>query len=190
MSKRLAGPLVLALSLSSALAGGGHPTTAPWQGTAQPVNPPTRCVSMLPAPTRDAQGGYHYGPVYAAKPLQIASCWKGTLKGKPFTLTGYGSAEADTAVALQYDGKTTPLALGTNGSPTVIAFSDTVICFVPNPAKGILVAVDAIRARTLSDELLANRVCQPERFWNDTGRLMVGGLKANYLIGYGVIRTY
>ncbi len=189
MPKRLAGLLALALVVSSALAGSGSPTAAPWQGTARPVNPPTRCADVLPAPTRDAQSGYHYGSVYAAEPLQIASCWKGALRGKSFTLTGYGNSAAESAVVIGYGGRNVPVALGL-GSPTVVAFSGTTVCFIPSAAKGILYAVDVPRARVYSDELLANRVCQPERFWNDTERLMVGGLKANYPVGYGVIRTY
>lgn len=189
MSKRLAGVLVLALSLSSALTGGGSPTTALWQGTARPIVPLTRCVGVLSAPTEDAQGGYHYGPVYAARPLQLASCWKGTLKGKPFTLTGYGNSAAESVLVISYGGKNVPVELGL-GSPIVVAFSGTTVCYIPSAAKGILYAVNVPRARVYSDELLANRVCQSERFWNNTGHLVVGGLKAKYPIGYGVIRTY
>ena len=146
-------------------------------------------MGVLPAPIRDAQGGYHYGPVWASEPLRVASCWKGTLRGKPFTLTGYGNSAAESAVVISYGGKNVPVELGL-GSPTVVAFSGTTVCYIPSAAKGILYAVNVPRARVYSDELLANRVCQPERFWNDTGHLMVGGLKANYPIGYGVIRTY
>lgn len=127
--------------------------------------------------------------MFASAPLRIASCWKGTLRGKPFTLTGYGNAAAESAVVVSYVGKVTPVQLGL-GSPRVVAFSGSTACFIPSPAKGILYAVDVPRGRLFSDELLANRVCQPERFASDTGHLTVGGLNTRYTVGSGVIRTY
>ncbi|WP_424950371.1 hypothetical protein [Deinococcus sp.] len=189
MSLRRAGPLALALSLSSALAGGGTPTPGPWQGTARPIVPPTRCAAVLPRPTRDAQGGYLYGRVWASEPLRIASCWKGTLRGKPFALTGYDNLAAESAVVINYGGKVVLTELGL-GSPRVVAFAGTTACFIPSPAKGLLYAVDVPNGRVYADELLANRVCRPERFLNGTGHQKVGGLNTAYPIDYGVIRTY
>lgn len=145
---------------------------------------------MLPTASRD-QTGYHYGNVWAAQPLRVASCWKGTLKGRPFTLTGYGSAEADSAVTLSYAGHNTLLALGL-GSPTVIGFSGSVVCFIPSPAKGLLYALDVQKARLLAEEHYANNVCQPERVVSTSVDVKptVSGLPQPYPIGYGVIRTY
>ncbi|WP_293915285.1 hypothetical protein [Deinococcus sp.] len=178
MSLRLA----LLLSLTSALA-------APaFEGEAHPVIPPTRCAQVLPKPTRDASG-YHYGSVLAAQPLRVASCWKGTLRGKPFTLTGYGNGNAETAVTINMGERLSALALGAIGSPTVIGFTGSTVCFLPSMAKGIVEAVDLARPSQRPD---AERLCQGERIISApvNRRLMVSGLKAHYPIGLGVIRTY
>lgn len=162
-----------------------------WEGDAHPVIPPTRCADVLPAARHDASG-YHYGAVWAAQPLRVASCWKGTLRGRPFTLTGYSSGEADTAVTVQLSGRTTPLALGTNGSPTVIAFSGSTVCLLPNPAKGFVVTVSLAPPAAHLQPALANQLCRSERVTSAPfGRkVYVAGLKQSYPVGLGVIRTY
>ena len=151
---------------------------------AWPIVPPTRCPKLLQAALVQQNGAsvpekiYRYGAqLQTGQPLQVGSCWKGRLNGDLFILTGYTSASAEGAVMLQYRGRTTvqPLGLGT---PNVLAFTGRAVCYLPNPAKGMVQGFDIVTGRSV-----AVGVCpQPAESRS------VLGLNKSYPFGYGVRR--
>jgi hypothetical protein len=120
-------------------------------GTAAPVSPQEVGTDECTVGVRQ----------HSEEHLDVVSCWRGTLNGKPFVLSQSANAEG-ARVTIEYDDREIadrPLA---SNSPVLIRFAGSNVCFAEK-AGSRYEALNIETGASLSDDQ-AQEICPPDRW--------------------------